>query len=360
MREFTTIMGTGIGLSFMVVGSGFIAIGYLQLNNAQDSLKWPTTGGVIISSEIKKSEYENSTTYHANVLYKYAVGEKLYSSERVSFGQYGSNDPEHARSIVRRYEKGQNISVYFNPADPNKSVLEPGVSWGAYIFLGMSIGFFGLGAFTAVLFGFIAPKLEQKRTESLRQAASTLGLNFLEEGIALESEDFWEFPLFRLGSSREISNILYKESATGRIFLFDYQFQDVYGENSRQYVQTVAAFFFFYLNLPEFSLKPKEININIFDRVREFFLRDLFGRQDIKIESSPEFSKCYRLQGQLEPAIRKVFNFNVLQFFSQNPVWWLEGGSKWLVIYRLKSQVKPEEIGTFLQQTSQISQLFSY
>lgn len=354
IRKFQTnmLIGSGIGIIFMVIGSFLSFIGYQQLKNAHDSLKWSITNGIILSSEIEKHEdSEHSTNYEAYVRYEYNVGGKHYLSNQVSFGQYGSNDPEHARSIVRQYEKGEKISVHFNPSNPNESILEPGVSFGTFIPLGLGFGFLGIGTFVAVTSWLIDPKQRQRRVESLRQAASTLGLTFLEEGMMLEGEAFWEFPLFRRGSSREISNILYKDIASERIFLFDYEFQQGSGENVRLYSQTVAAFYYFSRRMPKFSLKPK--NINIFDKIREFF-----GQQDIDFETYPEFSRCYRLQGQLESAIREIFDFNVLRFFSQNHGWWLEGGGEWLVIYRLKSQIKPEEICTFLEQTAQISQLF--
>ena len=334
----------------VVAGSFLIPAGYKELKNAQESLNWPITDGVIISSEIKESQGDNSTTYEANVRYKYAVGEKHYLSDQVSFGQYGSSDPEHAQSIVRRYEKGQKVSVHFNPAHPDQSALEPGATWSSYMLLGMGAVFFGAGAISAVSFGIVAPQLRRRRTEALRQAASTLALTFLEEDKMLEQEAFFQFPLFQRGSSREIRNILCKDSATGKTILFDYDFQEVSGKNSSQYCQTVAAFHLPNRNLPQFSLRPE----NVFDKIGEFF-----GRQDIDFESYPEFSKVYLLQGQLEPAIRKAFNFEVLQFFSQNPGWWLEGGGEWLVIYLIKRQVKPEELNIFLQQTTQISELFS-
>ncbi len=77
-----------MGLFCIVRGSFLISAEYQQLKNAQESLNWPTTEGVIISSKIKKSQDDNSTIYDAHVRYKYAVGNKHYLSERVSFGRY--------------------------------------------------------------------------------------------------------------------------------------------------------------------------------------------------------------------------------------------------------------------------------
>lgn len=349
--KIETAIATVLGLSFMVAGMSVIPMGYKELKNAQDSLKWPATDGVIISSEIKENKDEDSTTYEANVRYEFSVEKKLYSSDNISFGQYSSSDPEHARQIVRRYPKGQKVSVNFNPTHPNESVLEPGVTYVSYLPLVIGVVFFGVGAAILGFFTIVSPILRRKRTEVLKKAASNLDMAFSEEDKMLEQEIFLQFPLFQRGYSRKIKNILYKNSATGKTILFDYDFKEGSGENSSQYCQTVAAFHVPNRNLPLFSLRPE----NVFDKVGEFF-----GQQDIDFESYPEFSKSYRLQGELELAIREVFNFEVLQFFSQNPGWWLEGGGEWLVIYKLARRVQPEELGVFLQEATQISELFSH
>lgn len=345
MNNFQTIIGIGIGIVFMVVGGILIPTGYKELKNAQESLKWSITDGIIISSEIIENQ-NRSTTYEANVRYKYIIGEKSYLSEQVSFGQDSSNDLEHARSIVRRYETGEKISVHFNPANPSQSVLEPGVSWGSYTLLINGTFFFFFGAISTISSGFIIPKQQKRRTEAIKQVASILALTFLEEDKTLQQEDFFQLPWFQHRSSRVIRNILRKRNADGKTILFDYEF--IQDKNQRD--QTVAAFQVSNRNLPEFRLRPK----NSFDNIGAFF-----GRQDINFESQREFSQCYRLRGEVETAIRELFNFNILQFFSQTSGWWIEGKGEWLVIYQINRQIEPEELSTFLMQTTQISQLFS-
>lgn len=350
MNKSQTIIGTGLGLISMAVGSFVIHAGYQEVQNAQDSLKWSTTDGVIISSEVQEHKDDDSTTYQANVRYQYTVRAQPYFSDQVSFGQYGSGDPDHARSIVRRYPTGQKVSVHFNPVDPQKSVLEPGDSGASYLLLGAGTVFFGTGAILVGSIAVILPKLRRRRTEALRQAASTLALPFSERDDTLFQEAFFQLPLFQRGGSREVSNVLRKRSASGEAILFDYTFQEGSGEDSSPYQETIAAFRVPTRNLPQFSLRPKPV----FDK-----LGKLFGQQEIDFESSPEFSKSYRLQGSQESAIREAFNLRVLQFFSQNPSWHLEGSGEWLVSYQLQRQVKPEELSLFLQQTTQISDLFS-
>ncbi|BAY06975.1 DUF3592 domain-containing protein [Calothrix sp. NIES-2098] len=350
MSKFHTIMGTGLGLVFMVVGGGLIPIGYQELKNAQESLNWSTTNGLITSSAVKESQVEDSISYEADVRYQYTVAEKPYSSDRVTFGQYGSSDSEHAQSIVHRYQKGQKVSVHFNSQQPSQSVLEPGATCSSYTMLGASTLFFTTGAIFAGTCGIILPKRQRKRTENIKQAASNLALTFSEEDKTLQYEDFYKLPLFQRGYSREMRNILRKRGANWEAILCDYEFQEGSGEDSNQYQQTVAVFQVPYRKLPEFNLRPK----NLSDKIKEFF-----RHKDINFTSNLEFSQSYRLQGQPESGIREVFNFPVLQFFSQHPGWWVEGWGEWLIIYQLNKQIQPEKISVFIEQTTQISHLFS-
>lgn len=65
-------------------------------------------------------------TYHAEVLYRYTVNGQIKTSNQVSFGSYGSNNPAHAQSVLNLYPSGRKVTVYYSPDDPDKAVLEPG------------------------------------------------------------------------------------------------------------------------------------------------------------------------------------------------------------------------------------------
>jgi hypothetical protein len=350
-HQYQSLIGTGVGLVFAILTvSTLIPEGYRELKKGYDSLNWPTAEGVVTSSEITRSTVESSSVYHADVHYKYTVGEKLYISDRVSFGQYDSSDPRHANSIVNRYGQDQKIRVYFNPISPEDSVIVPGVNWWCYLPLSFGLLFAGIGIFMMIEFGIIKPRQWQKRTKAFEEMSVNLELTFCEDNRVLEENDFEQLPLFKRGSGREISNILSRDSKNGKIFLFDYEFQERSGESDRQYRQTVTVFQRFDLNLPAFSLQPE----NFLDKVGEFF-----GRQDIDFGAYPEFSQNYRLQGELESEIRSAFNAEALQFFTENLGWSVECGGQWLVIYRFGRLVEPENLGEFLQETSQISELFA-
>jgi len=139
-------------LIFVVAGIAVSIWGWNEMESAKASMGWPTTEGTVISSEVEKhrsttgtgSKRRTSTTYEAEVLYEYAANGTTYSSTRVSFGGSGGSSSQ-AREIVNRYPKGKMVSVHFDPEQPDVSVLEPGVSFGCYVPIGIGVVFTVVG-----------------------------------------------------------------------------------------------------------------------------------------------------------------------------------------------------------------------
>ena len=68
-------------------------------------------------------------TYGAEALYSYNLDGNAYWGNRVSFGEYSSSSVSHANKILAAYTAGKTTKVFYDPADPSKSVLEPGFNW---------------------------------------------------------------------------------------------------------------------------------------------------------------------------------------------------------------------------------------
>jgi len=137
-------------LIFVAVGFGLFWKGTSDMELAKQSESWPIAEGKIISSEItrKTSSSSNggsSTTYHAEVSYQYTAEGRSYTSDRVSFGQYGSSDRDHAQDIVNRYQSGETVQVFYKFDDPSVAVLEPGIGFGVWIFTIVGVIFSVLG-----------------------------------------------------------------------------------------------------------------------------------------------------------------------------------------------------------------------
>ena len=127
-------------------------IGGKSVLKARASESWPTAAGKIVSSTVEtgKSQKKKKTTYYAKVVYEFVAGGRMWSSDDVSFGEYRSSDPAHARSVVEKYPAGAAVTVHYSPEDPASSVLEAGLSGGVFFLPGL--GAFFLLAGIAMLF----------------------------------------------------------------------------------------------------------------------------------------------------------------------------------------------------------------
>lgn len=104
-----------------------------RYKSGKASQNWPSTEGVILSSEVKtdlgKSD-DVDPKYKAAITYRYAVEDYEYTGERVSFSGQTFLEKRKAYSLVKRYNKGKRVKVYYDPKTPHVSVLEPGTASG--------------------------------------------------------------------------------------------------------------------------------------------------------------------------------------------------------------------------------------
>ncbi len=87
---------------------------------AKASVAWPTTSGTITKVE----RFKRFFRWLPRIAYTYSVGERTYSSERVSF--VSGYRPKEVDQVLARYAVGQAVVVYYPPEKPVEAVLEPG------------------------------------------------------------------------------------------------------------------------------------------------------------------------------------------------------------------------------------------
>lgn len=138
-------------LLFLVVGLILLAIGGRQLYQGEQSKGWPTVQGKIAVAELgKRVDRDNdnstvSTTYSADISYDYIVADVTYINGDVHFGAMSSSDPSAARRLLQRYPVGKVVTVYYNPAQPQQAVLEPGIAGVTWILPGIGLIFAVVG-----------------------------------------------------------------------------------------------------------------------------------------------------------------------------------------------------------------------
>ena len=134
--------GVGIGVSFW--------IGLPKIQKAKASVDWPSVQGEVKSSRITESRDNDGTTYGHEVIYTYTVENEKLENDIVWFGgDVKTSSRGMARDTVKKYPAGKEVSVHFNPEDPQISVLEPGAFKSTYFlflfgFIFSCAGFFML------------------------------------------------------------------------------------------------------------------------------------------------------------------------------------------------------------------------
>lgn len=94
------------------------------------SESWPKADGVVKESEVRSDEDSGWTRFKAYVLYEFTVEGKKYTSSSINYDSMSRSERPAVEQLVKRYPKGQPVTVYYQPEDPSESVLEPGlVTW---------------------------------------------------------------------------------------------------------------------------------------------------------------------------------------------------------------------------------------
>ncbi|MEM1058304.1 MAG: DUF3592 domain-containing protein [Verrucomicrobiota bacterium] len=121
--------------AIVMVFNGFIGYGIYKNVQAQDFLE---TTGVVTHSEVDRRSDSDGTTYSADIRYDYEVKGQTYTHDKHAYGAMGSSDYDLAHGVVRRFAEGKEVTVYYNPADPQDAVLDrsfESIPWFMLLFL---------------------------------------------------------------------------------------------------------------------------------------------------------------------------------------------------------------------------------
>ena len=158
MKKLGTVFTVLIALIALSIGLYSMYHGTKILIYAKKSKSWPSIQGVVTDSHVTSDKSGNGgSLYSPNVKYKYTVIGKTYMNDLISFASK-SGDLTYAKGIVEKYMPGKSVIVYFEPNDPQFSVLVPGK--GTDIPLQLGIAFFFVGVFLIL----VAKKQNMKNT----------------------------------------------------------------------------------------------------------------------------------------------------------------------------------------------------
>jgi hypothetical protein len=114
-----------VGVLFIAAGTFFIAFGFREREKAVESQQWIAGIATIIRSRVAVSGDGEDRTYSSDVAYEFTVNGMKHLGTCVKPGDsIGLSWKGPAEEIVARYPRGATVTVYFDPADPRRCVLE--------------------------------------------------------------------------------------------------------------------------------------------------------------------------------------------------------------------------------------------
>lgn len=124
--RFVGLFGLGVFAVWLTagIGSGFY--------HCLASLRWPRVQARIISSQVNTGNSNIGTWWAPAVTYEYQIGGKTYQSANIRYLMPHFYQQEPAADVTTPYPAGGELSIAYDPQDPEDSVLEPGVPAGMW------------------------------------------------------------------------------------------------------------------------------------------------------------------------------------------------------------------------------------
>lgn len=138
MNPYAIILGL-----FLVAGFVVALWGVLIMAKARKTMRWPTVEGVI---EESASASEDSNDLLPHILFSYTVAARTY--QRALEFPGGTNPSlELATHYARKYPVGVRVTVHYNPDQPEKATLEPGLTRGDWMIPAAGIAAMAFGVY---------------------------------------------------------------------------------------------------------------------------------------------------------------------------------------------------------------------
>ncbi len=113
---------------FFLIGLAIMASGWMTFHKSNQAANWLTTIGTITTSEVIRST-GGKLSFSAHVVYQYSAQGGNHVSTRVSIAELmgiidtGQNQ---AMAKVKKYPINSTVTVYYDPQNPQRAVLEKG------------------------------------------------------------------------------------------------------------------------------------------------------------------------------------------------------------------------------------------
>ncbi|RUM89939.1 MAG: hypothetical protein DSZ23_02540 [Thermodesulfatator sp.] len=127
---------------FLVLGLWALLVSFSMGLEGWKAKQWPEAKGRIIISKVQEWRTPGKIRIARlclDVDYLYLVGERVLEGHRLNSGWRCFASEDHIKKILKRYPSGRQVRVYYNPENPEKSLLEPGISWSVLFLAGIGV-----------------------------------------------------------------------------------------------------------------------------------------------------------------------------------------------------------------------------
>ncbi|NDY43074.1 DUF3592 domain-containing protein [Dissulfurirhabdus thermomarina] len=129
-------------LFFLGLGFWCLAVGASKALEGLAARSWPTAPGRVVISELRQlptPKRPGVSRLCLRLEYWYEVGGKGYRGTRLNTGWPCFGSRSYLERARRRHPSGARVRVRYNPDDPARSLLEPGVEWSALFLMGVGL-----------------------------------------------------------------------------------------------------------------------------------------------------------------------------------------------------------------------------
>jgi len=134
------IIATVIILSLMILSIVFFVVFFSNAMYQYQQKHWPQTSATILNNEIQAKWYNRQPKtamqyYVALREFKYEVDGKVYSQKEFSSPDVKVN----AKILTQKTPIGSEVTIYYDPNNPENSTMVPGIKKSTYYYLGVSL-----------------------------------------------------------------------------------------------------------------------------------------------------------------------------------------------------------------------------
>jgi uncharacterized protein DUF3592 len=144
--------GKSILECLLALAAGSFALGFWIRRRESSARLWPQTIGVIVASEtVRQYAGKGGDEVSPVIEYEFSHEGRSFKTSHWRLGNFSVGNNVSARAIISRYQVGSSVTVFVNPRQPMKSVLEHQPSWLSWVPFGFGVLFLGLFILVTVM-----------------------------------------------------------------------------------------------------------------------------------------------------------------------------------------------------------------